>query len=267
MIGFQFSILNSQLSSRICCAFVVVLGCFFTGCGEGESEKARELTVGVAASLGPLFDDVATLYMESHPDVKIVSSSAGSNLLLRQTKAGAPFDLVALASSDLMEDLVSTGFVDPDQTTTLASNRLILIVPRDAERPITLGNLLFDQYQRIGIASPGVPAGDYAREALGNLGLEEMLKEKMIGAGNVRAVLAWVERGEVDCGFVYLSDTLGAERVDLAFQIDSTLHTPITYPVGVATSTTNRVDAEKFLQFLSSDGVRRLVVEHRFRLP
>jgi molybdate transport system substrate-binding protein len=46
-------------------------------------------------------------------------------------------------------------------------------------------------------------SGQYAEECLRSLGLWHPLQPKFIFAENVRQVLEYVARGEVDAGFVY----------------------------------------------------------------
>jgi len=73
--------------------------------------------------------------------------------------------------------------------------------PRQALKPL-------DPFiPRVVIGQPDyVPAGGYAKSALEGAGLCDKLKPKLVHGENVRQVLAYVERGEVDAAFVYGTD-------------------------------------------------------------
>jgi len=174
-------------------------------------------------------EEFARAYEQSHPDVRFEISAGGSNVITRQALAGAPFDIIVLASSELMDRIDSAGHILPGTRRVIGTNRLCLIVPEKGFTPKTLADLASPEVQRIGIGSPGVPAGDYARESLAGSHLADRFTDRFVFGANVRQLLTWVEAGELDCAFVYLSDTINAENIRVPFLIDSTLHTPITY--------------------------------------
>ncbi len=228
-------------------------------CSDREEGGGEEITIGVAASLGPLFSALADAFERDHPEYAITISTAGSNVLARQARAGIPFDLIALASTSLIDTLESVGIVRSGTTTTFAGNRLVLIQTSRSNslRIESLADLLDPRIERIAIASAGVPAGDYAREVLETSRLLDTLKPRFIYGGNVRAVLVWVERGEATCGFVYETDVTDAD-VSLALRIESSLHTPIAYTIGVIDG------GEEFVEFLKSEEGRRIVEKFGF---
>src|SRR5207302_518998 len=79
-----------------------------------------------------------------------------------------------------------------------------------------------------------VPAGRYAEESLRALGLWGRLRPKLIFAENVRQALDYVSRGEVDAGFVYVTDvTTRSGRVKEAFRPPDDTYGPIVYPGAV----------------------------------
>lgn len=212
---------------------VVICGGVAWGCDGEPAEQGERLRLGVAASLAPSVERFVEEYARRHPGTTFDISIAGSNTLARQALADAPFDILLLASSDLMDRLADADILLPDSRRTVGTNRLCLIVPTAHSSvdglPERLEDLADSGIERIGIGSPGVPAGEYAREALERRGLLRHLEEKFVFGTNVRQVLVWVETGEVDCGFVYVSDTVGAEEVRIALVVDENLHAPIRY--------------------------------------
>jgi len=90
----------------------------------------------------------------------------------------------------------------------------------------------FKTLDKIAIGDPKtVPAGQYARTFMEKCGIYEVLKPKLILAENVRQALDYVERGEVDAGFVYFSDTL---KTNLSISpINDSLYPHIVYSIAV----------------------------------
>ena len=201
------------------------------GCGsEGkDTDRVVTLRVGVAASLGPWMEEFAQAYEREHPGVRFEISAGGSNVITRQALSGAPLDIIILASSELMQRIDSAGRLLPGTRRVIGTNRLCLIIPERGFVPDDLEDLASADIERIAIGSPGVPAGDYAREVLDRLQLTPRLTDRFVFGANVRQVLAWVETGDADCGFVYVSDTLNADNIRVPLLIDTTLHSPITY--------------------------------------
>lgn len=153
---------------------------------------------------------------------------AGSGELARQIQAGAPADLVILADALWMTRLADSGAVRPDSVTPLLTNRLVVIAP--ADRPA--GPL--DWNGRIAIGDPdSVPAGRYARLMLTGLGLWDVVEPRLVLAGDVRAVRAFVARGEVDLGVVYRSDAVGYGAVRVVATPPEAVQPDIVYPAAV----------------------------------
>ena len=87
------------------------------------SNAAGPVTVFAAASLRGVLDDIAAQY-----DAPVVLSFGGSGAIARQIAAGAPADVVILANRDWMAWLQSRRAVAQGQITTVAQNRLVVIL-------------------------------------------------------------------------------------------------------------------------------------------
>ena len=94
-------------------------------------------------------------------------------------------------------------------------------------------------FQRIAIGLPAsVPVGRYTKSVLEAAGIWAAIEPKMIGANNVRQVLDYVARAEVDAGFVYATDAaLMPDKVKVALAVPTT--TPILYPVAPIAASPN----------------------------
>ena len=206
---------------------------------------ASPLILFAAASLVDAIGEILPLFQAAGgPEVRPVF--AGSGELARQIQAGAPADVVILADDVWITRLSGTGAVRPESVAPLLTNGLVVIAPagrsRGGQPPAP-----FAWTGRIAIGDPdSVPAGRYARQTLTALGLWETLEPRLVLAGDVRAVRAFVARGEVDLGIVYRSDALGFDAVRVVHVPDR--QPGIVYPA--ALTTTAAPGAAELMAFL-----------------
>jgi molybdate transport system substrate-binding protein len=185
----------------------------------------------VAASAREAVEEIAVEF-ERESGAQVDVGVGASNALAQQILAGAPAAMFLSASEEWADAIEDENLVS--RRVDLLSNRLVLIVPRgnpaDVKKP---ADLLRDEVEHLALAEANVPAGRYAEQALSKLELFEKLSasDKFVRGHDVRATLAFVERGEADAGIVYASEALGAEQVEVVFEFDSTLHDPILYPL------------------------------------
>lgn len=233
--------------------------------GLAANAVAAEMTVSAAASLTDAFGEIRALFEKAHPGLLVNTNFAASTPLLRQLMEGAPADVFASADQETMDKAVAAGVVDAATRRNFARNELVLIVPRSAKKPASLGDL--KGMERIAIGNPdSVPAGRYAREALTAAGLWEALLPECVQAASVRQALAYVARGEADAGFVYRTDALQmGDKVDIALVVGG--HEPVLYPVAVATTGANPRAGQEFIDFVLSPEGQQVLARYGFSRP
>ncbi len=225
---------------------------------------AEDVTVFAAASLAGTLDQIAEA-CEAETGHSVILSYAGSSALARQIEAGAPADVVILASDDWMDVLEASGAIDPATRRVLLTNRLVLIgrefVAVDlAALPQALGD------DRLALAlTEAVPAGIYARAALETLGLWEAVATQVVEADNVRAALQLVAIGAARFGIVYATDAQLERDVTVLADIPETSHPPIRYPAAL-TSTASPA-AQAFSGCLDGLPARTVFSDAGFGLP
>ncbi|WP_294391972.1 molybdate ABC transporter substrate-binding protein [uncultured Sphingomonas sp.] len=229
---------------------------------------AKPPTILAAASLQESLTEAAAAWAKAGHERPVLSFAA-SSALARQIDAGAPADLFISADEPWMDDVQKKGRVRPGTRIAFLANRLVLIAPAAAARPVAirpgfpLAAMLGSG--RLAMGEPAsVPAGKYARQALTRLGIWPAVASKVAGAENVRAALALVERGEAPFGIVYATDALASRRVRIVGTFPTASHAPITYPVATLTTATSR-DAEPFRRFLISDAGKAIFRRHGFQ--
>ena len=222
---------------------------------------AKHLNVFAASSTVRVLDEIGDIWnAENAGKLRVVYGSSGA--LARQIEHGAPADVYFSANSLWVDRLAKTNRVRTDTRKTIFQNRLVLIASASSQisRPFILGKDIsktLGRNGRLAIGDPQhVPAGIYARQALGVLGLWSEYVHRTVWAGNARLALALVQRREAPLGIVYYTDAIQTERVRIVSIIDGSLHAPIDYQA-VATSNAG-ADAEKLLEYLVSDRSRAI---------
>lgn len=224
--------------------------------------RAAEMTVSAAASLTNAFTELKTLFEKAHPGITVHVNFAASNPLLKQIVEGAPVDVFASADQDTMNQAEKANVIDKATRRDFARNDLVLIVPKGAPRPADLAALA--QCPRIAVGNPdSVPVGRYTKAALEAAGLWNTLHDHFIQGVNVRQVLAYVARGEVDAGFVYRTDAQQMhDKVDIVMPVEG--HAPILYPIAVVTTGNNAAAGKQFLDFVLSPQGRTVLARYGF---
>jgi len=240
----------------------------WAGCGLSVA-TAQTLRVSVAISLRPAFAELAERFAQAHPGIEVRLNAGASGVLLQQVRRGAPADLYVSASPDEIDRLEREGLVRPSTRRTLASNRLIVVVPSGAEpprRPTELGEPRFD---RIAVGNPRTaPVGRYAEAALRSLGLAEALAPRLVFGENARQVLEYVRRGDVSAGLVYRSDaSLFPHDVQPGPELPAGSHPPIVYETVVPAGAAEPDPALAFVDFVLSDPGREVLRRHGFGDP
>ena len=218
---------------------------------------ADEITVFAAASLKNALDAIATNWT-SETGETVAISYGGSPTLAKQIIEGAPADLYFSASPQWMDELAKADLIQTETRRDLLGNSLVLIAA-GVHAPVTiapgfdLAGLLGDGKLSMALVD-SVPAGQYGKEALENLGVWASVEASVAQSENVRAALALVATGEAPYGIVYTSDAIADDAagnkvtVIATFPADS--HTPITYPAALIA--TAKPEAQAFLDALSS---------------
>jgi molybdate transport system substrate-binding protein len=167
-----------------------------------------------------------------------------------------------------MDQAVEKDLIVRDTRHNFASNELVLILPQGSKTSVkTLGDLRAAEIKKIALGNPeSVPAGRYTQEVLTNEGLWEGLKPRLVFGENVRQVLDYVRRGEVDAGFVFATDAaVDKDRVTVGFEARK--HKPINYPISVVASTKNKDLAKQFVQFVLSTEAQGILSKYGFNKP
>ena len=278
-------------------ALLLVAGLALVACGgnaNSSDDKADEsssasssepvqLQIFAANSLEKALDAVQELYTKDHPDVTFADTQyLSSGDLVTNLKGGAPADILITASSSSMDDAVANGDIDEATRFNMFTNELILVTGKDsAIESATLEDLASGTHS-LAIGGEGVPAGNYARQALtttspqcwisndgavgakasgaadsGHFG-EPLAGDlnglpKVVEGSSVGNTAKYVSDGQYELGLVYSSDLYRYDGLKQVGVTPADSHKNIIYPAAVCSKAAQPEAAKAFLDWASTD--------------
>lgn len=252
--------------SLIIFTLALVAGCSKSAPPTTQNQPVS-LTIAAAASLTDVGNELKTLYTGKNPNVTITYNFAASGTLQQQIEQGAPVDLFISAGKSQMDALSAKQLIVEPSRKNLVGNELVLISKKDRTLSGFEG-LTGTTINKIAIGTPeSVPAGQYAKDTLTAMGLWDKLQSKLVMAKDVRAVLTYVETGNVDAGLVYRTDAATSTAAKIVAAAPDGSSKPIVYPVAIITSSKQQAEAQKFEEFLASDEAMQVFAKYGFIKP
>lgn len=231
--------------------------------------QAKDLLVFAAASLKNAAEDIGKAY-EATGAGKVTYSFAASSDLAKQIENGAPAAIFISADTKWMDYLAERKLIVPETRHDLLGNRLVLIAPSDSSMTIDLaeGAPLAQSLGdgKLAMADPdSVPAGRYGKAALDALKLWSSVEPSVVRAKDVRATLAFVERGEAAAGIVYATDAMVSKKVRIVDEFPEASHPKIVYPVALIAGQDDAA-AHAFYDYLNGDKARGVFLDYGFSI-
>ena len=229
---------------------------------------AQQITVSAAASLTDAFKELGTKFEASRPGATVRFNFAASGALLQQISQGAPVDVFASADQETLTRAADQKLIDTDTRRDFATNTLVMIEPAQGGTGLkALQDLAGPAVRKIAVGKVAtVPVGRYTRQVLDTAKLWTTLEPKFVQADNVRQVLDYVGRGEVEAGFVYRTDAaIFGDKVKIVL-------TPaggalVSYPVAVVSDSRHKALARDFVAFLFTDAAQQTLARFGFGKP
>jgi molybdate transport system substrate-binding protein len=250
---------NSLWPAALAATFFALL----VGCSRRDAEP-QILTIAAAASLKDALPPLAEEFEKTHPNTLLRISSGSSGALQSQIENGAPIDVFVAASAKNMDALERANHIKNGTRREFARGELVLIAPRESKIR-TLSDLKSPNVKRVALGARSVPAGEFARQALGFLKLERAIQPKQILGKDVRAVLTLVRSGEADAGFVYRSDAISAPEVRVVASVPPQAHDPIIYPIAVVANSKSNKFAREFVEFVTTTEAQQSLKKQGFK--
>ena len=244
---------------------VVIAATILSSCTPGEP---RGPVIFAASSLQEPLEAIAEEWVATGGDPPIFSF-ASSATLARQIQNGSPADIFISADTQWTDYLRIVGRLPPDATAPIAANSLVVAQSIRGNSSLKTTDVS-DALRQAGSIATGdpdtVPLGRYARQALEQAALWDMVSPRIIGASSSSAALKLVLLGEAEIGILYASDA--ARRGDLRVlnTIAQSDHDPIIYQA-VQLPGSAHPDAARFVDLLQSAESRSIFGNRGFARP
>ncbi|WP_174615202.1 molybdate ABC transporter substrate-binding protein [Virgibacillus ihumii] len=241
-------------------SFILVL-LLAAGCSNSANETEHKIFVSAAASLSGPLNEIVDEFQKKYPDTVVTLHFGASGKLAQQIQQGAPVDVFLSADERRMDILAEQNMILADTRTIFTKNKLVLITNKNSDVSVeSLEALSSTNLTQITVGNPeSVPAGTYAKQALQNVGVWNELKGNFVFAKDARQVLTYVESGNTNLGFVYVSDLKRSDLVRGILEVDADLYEPIVYPAAVISTSENTEQAKTFISFLKSDQAQSIL--------
>lgn len=211
--------MNHLLTIPLLIALLISAGC-------QRNPESGSIVVFAAASTAGIVTPIARQFEREH-HISVRCSFGASSTLARQIESATgrpPASIFISAHPRWMDELAAKNLIEKDSRRTFMTNRLAIVVPRDADLDIDIKSV------RMAMGDPDhVPAGMYARQALNAKGWWDTLKPRLIYAANARAALRYVETGQADAGIIYATDAASSSHIKTVMILPPDLHDPIIY--------------------------------------
>jgi molybdate transport system substrate-binding protein len=223
------------------------------------------VVIAAASDLRVAFTDLGSQF-EDATGIAVTFTFGSSGQLKEQVINGAPFDVFASANEQFALDVVEADKGWPETVQSYARGRIVMVARPGFDVPLSLVDLVGQDFVRIAIAHPAhAPYGIAAREALESVGVYEDVKSRLVLGENVSDTLRLVESGNVDVAIVALSlVVVGDAPYEL---IPENLHTPLKQSIVVTKTGDNEKSAREFVEFLFSQSGRTVMESYGFVLP
>ena len=249
-----------------------------------DDGEETEIQVFIAASLNNVMTELADMYKEEHPNVKITFNADSSGTLLTQIEEGYACDIFFSAAQKQMDQLQNDGLVVDGTRANVVNNQVVVVTRKDSGTKVT-GLEDIANASSIALAGGSVPVGKYTRQAMVSLGMiqetddvstitTEEISEQLGGVeiseqDNVSKVLAAVVEESCEVGTTYYSDTYGYEDdLDILEKVSYDYTGNVIYPIAQVKND-EATDAETaaaadFVKFVLSDKAKAVFDSYYF---
>lgn len=233
------------------------------------SAVAQKVNVAAAANLRYVLEDIKTVYLKTHPKSVVNLTFGSSGTLVQQISNGASFDFFLAADNEYPLKLKEKGLTVGPMTTYAFGKLAIYSSSLDVKR-LGLEVLKNSDVKKIAVANPvSAPYGERSITLIKSLGLQDLLKSKMVIAENISAAAQFAFTGNVEVGFIAYSLALAPEMAGKGFcyVIPAKMYQPMEQSCILIKRKEINTEAVRFRQFVLSKAVGPLWEKFGYSLP
>jgi molybdate transport system substrate-binding protein len=228
------------MTIRISTLFAVIALCAFAVAGSAAAKSSRALA-GITVFAG---SSMTTVLPEL--DSSNTYSFGSTGTLAAQITNGAPADVLMAANTTTAASLYALGIVEKPVNYT--RNTLAVVVPKANPAGIKSIYDLTKPGLKIDEAASSVPVGSYTVQVLNQMGLNAAVQANVVSQETSDAnVVSKVALGQVDAGFVYLSDYVIDPAHLTLIKVPAWAQPKITYSMAIVTKSPNQKAAQAWI--------------------
>lgn len=239
----------------------------FAAC-TSAAEEEDTINIYAATSLQDSLESMEE-EIESALGADVTFTFEGSGILQGEIADGAEADIFFSASNVSMDALEDEQLIAQDSREVVLSNELVMIENAgEPEKLEGLDDLTTDAVDKLAAGTPtDTAAGIYTQEMMESLGVYDEVVHKIVQSRNVKEALLFVASGETETGFVYATDAPSTDQVDVVETVDSSLHSPIEYPIALTTDGAENENAREALDYLTGPEAEEVFDSYGFLQP
>ena len=243
--------------TRISSSFAIAVVCASLAAG-GASAKPDRSLAGITVFAGSSMTTVLPKI-----DSGNTYSFGSSTALATQITNGAPADVFMSANTTTPASLYASGVVE--KPVNFTRNTLAIVVPKNNPAGIKSIYDLTKPGPKIAVAAVTVPVGSYTVQVLNQMGINTAVQANVVTRETSDAnVVAKVALGQVDAGFVYLSDYVIDPTHLSLIKVPAWAQPKITYAMAVVTKSPNQAAAEAWMKKVLSPAGQAIFVKNGF---
>jgi molybdate transport system substrate-binding protein len=247
----------SRTGGRVLSLLSIVALCAWLGAGAAAAGSRRTFA-GITVFAG---SSMTTVLPQIDPGNTYSFGSSGT--LATQITNGAPADAFMSANTTTPAALYASGVVG--KPVNFTRNTLAVVVPMTNPAGITSIYDLTRPGIKIAEAAASVPVGAYTVQVLNQMGLDTAIQANVVSQETSDAnVVAKVALGQVDAGFVYLSDYVIAPTHLALVKVPAWAQPKITYAMAIVTKSPNQAAAQAWMDKVLSPAGQAIFVKDGF---
>jgi molybdate transport system substrate-binding protein len=235
----------------------VIALCAFAVAGSAAAKSSRALA-GITVFAG---SSMTTVLPEL--DSSNTYSFGSTGTLAAQITNGAPADVLMAANTTTAASLYALGIVEKPVNYT--RNTLAVVVPKANPAGIKSIYDLTKPGLKIDEAASSVPVGSYTVQVLNQMGLNAAVQANVVSQETSDAnVVSKVALGQVDAGFVYLSDYVIDPAHLTLIKVPAWAQPKVTYSMAIVTKSPNQKAAQAWIAKVLSPAGQAIFVKDGF---
>jgi molybdate transport system substrate-binding protein len=247
----------SRPSRRVVALLALVGLCACLGAGGASASSSRALA-GITVYAG---SSMTTVLPQIDPNNTY--SFGSSATLATQITNAAPADVFMSANTTTPAALYAAGVIE--KPVNFTRNTLAVVVPKSNPAGIKSIYDLTKPGIKIDIAAPSVPVGSYTVQVLNQMGLNSGIQANVVSQETSDAgIVTKVALGQVDAGFVYLSDYVIDPAQLTLVKVPAWAQPKITYAMAIVAKSSNKAAAQAFMDKVLSPSGQAIFVKDGF---